>query len=217
MTFEVQIEHNADLLARKLNLAQRKQIPFAVQEGLNSLAFEARDTIRRELPFRFTIRSSRIKTGVAVSKANKRDWPDRIRSAVGIRDEFMVAHETGGLRRPSRESPGKGLPRIAIPTRVVEARRTSTGRIPKSLRPREIIAANRARVQSTKTGRGIIRLSNRVAKRQRKRKTAILFLLRRSVRIRPRWDFRITALEVAGAKYPGIFREKLEFALRTAR
>lgn len=207
---------DAQLLRRKLSRAQRSQIPFAVQEGLNTLAFRARDKIRQELPFRFTIRSNRIKTSVAVNRANKRDWP-RISSEVGIRDEFMVAHETGGMRKPSRESPGKGLPRIAIPTRIVAARRGKSGRIPKNLRPREVIPKGRARVQNTKTGRGIIRLKNRVAKRQRKRKTAILFQLRRQVRIKPRWDFRETAMGVAASDYPGIFKEKLRFALQTAR
>lgn len=212
--FVAKVTSNADQLGRKIDNLLRSQLPFATAAGLTELARTARDPIRQHMTHVFTIRNKRVLRGVRFRPANKRDWPTP-QSEVGTLDEFMVLHETGGLKRPKR-----GASRVAVPTDLVKRQRTSTGRVPKRFKPKPAISAGKARVIG-QTGRGLIRRTQpkrrtRGAQNKVKRR-AILFLLRPNVRIKPRLKLQETATNYARVAYGPILKKWIERAIETAR
>jgi hypothetical protein len=206
--FKVTVSTDAADLGRRLSNAAARQIPFATAKALTQLAAEALPKIRREMPFRFTIRSQRVIKGIRMNAAQKSDWP-RVTSEVGTRDEFMVKHEVGGVKRAMR-----GAAHVAIPTRFVARQRTRGGRIPKRFRPRDAIGQGRAKALHD---RRIIKLLPRKRRSRNRDARSILFLLRRRVKIKPRWHFEETVEEHARRRYGPLFKAAFEDALRTAR
>lgn len=185
---------------RAMNSLVRDQIPYATVQALTSVAYDARDRVRQELPRRFTIRNRGLLKGVQVERASKRDWP-RIRAVVGLRDALWVPHESGASLHPSRST------YHAIPTRRVKRNRGGTVR--KSQQPREIIDRGRGHFAGS-----TIRLNHY---QRRERRAATMYLLRKSIRIRPALRFEETARSVAVRRLHPTFQAELKAALRTAR
>lgn len=195
----------------------KKQLPFAQAVALTRIAQLARDEQRRQMPRRFDIRSKRVITAIAMQRAEKRDFP-RSFALVGVRsakDSFLVIHEEGGLKRATNRSvasPRDGA-RIAVPTKGIQQRRTSTGKIPKRLRP--TVLRNREDVFVDKRGR--IRFSTRKKKRGRRRGLVVAYSLKRSVRIKPRLRLFPTVRAVVASDYERVFRRELASAVKSAK
>lgn len=196
---EIRVSSNVASFDRWIDQAVRKQLPFAVASALTRTAQAAQGEVRENLPKHFTIRSPWLSGGIRIRPASKRDWPHS-RAAVGTVDEELVLQETGGTKRPRT---GKDL---AIPTRLARAGGSKRGKISRGNRPRPLIAAKKAAVEKD------------VIRRTRQKRGApgllLLYLLRPSANIKPRFHFREDVERKAGQVYGPYFLEALERAMQ---
>jgi hypothetical protein len=181
-----------------------KQVPFATAKALTRVAQDAQAEVRKELPHRFTLRSSWLVQGIRIVPAEKRDWP-KARAIVGTRDQFLEIQETGGTKRPA-----KGAKNLAIPTAATTSRRTGTGRIPIARKPRALL------------DRPDVFVKDHGIRQRRRRKTSgtpvlTLFLLRPAAKIKPRLGLRETVQKVVEDRYALRFREAFDQAIQTPR
>lgn len=210
--FTVRVEARVEDLERELRDVARSQLPFTMAQTLTKVAELARDRVRAEMPRRFTIRSQRVIRGVTIQPAKKRDWP-RPFAIVGTLDAFMARQFLGGIKRAEKPSPGKGAPRIAVPTSYVAARRTKTGKVPKRLKPRTILSKKGGRV--TPGDGGLILKST--GGRRRKKSTRTLYTLHRRIRIPQRMDFVEVVETEARQSFERVFRRRLRANIASAR
>lgn len=203
MVRQVAIRTNAADVVRFLRADLRRQLPFAIAFSLTKVAQDAQAEIRSKTDQAFKVRAKRrMRTAVAIHTASKRDHP-RIRSRVGVRDEFLVPHIRGGIKRPA-----KGARKLAIPTRIVTRTRTSTGKIRASMKPRKLFDTGTARATPDQ-----IRRKRWRSGRLKRLGDAVLYLRRRRARIRKRWKFVEQAHDVAKRRGPVHFKAALERAL----
>ena len=204
---QVTVATNAPQLERQMREIAERQLPFATAVGLTWTARDVVTDERAEIPRRVTVRSKRILQGVGFTPASKRDWPHP-KAVVGHRDAFMVPQEIGGPKRAE-----KGARHVAIPLRVVSVRRTTTGAIPKRLKPRQLLDKKGvAKTEAAITG-PITAGTSATGKKERVR----FFFLRGRVHIKPRLHFRATAETSAAKHYGARFTQALDAAIRSAR
>jgi hypothetical protein len=202
---EIKVESNARELAMALGELAQRQIPFATAKALTRTAQSARDEIRSTLGDYFKLRAkARMERGITIERAEKRDWPN-CAAKVGTLDEFLVPHVLGGIKRPQR-----GAKTVAIPARWLAARRTSTGRIPKALKPRQL----REKEGTVVTEDAIKR---RTGRRTKLRQLQIAYLRRPKVQIKARWPFPDLAGTAARKTYPEHFQRELTAAVESAK
>lgn len=197
----VRIEDNSREIAKAFGVLARDQLPFASAVTLTRLAMVGRDRVRQGMPSHFTLRNRRPQRGIQIERAEKRDWPFQ-KALVGTRDAFMADHALGRVRRPQRSRT------LAIPTRFVVAQRTTTGKIPKRLRPPSVLRRRGAFVK-----RRQIMASQRGAKRNLR----IFHHLRSAVNIRKRWPMQREVQQIVQARHGVIFRAEMEKAVATSK
>lgn len=194
-TFETRLATTAPQLSRLLRELRRDELPFVAAKTLTELALAARDRQRRRMRQVFTIRSQFPVRGITMVPAEKRDWP-RARSVVGTRDRFIARFEEGGVQRP------EGAQSFAVPTRMVARRRTRTGRIPKRLRPREVLRARRGVIARVEEETALLRTGRKTRDFRGRR---ILFLFHRRIRLKPVLGFERTVQGVARQRWARLF------------
>lgn len=208
-SLQVRVESTAPELSLRLRRLARQQLPFATARALTDIAQLARDEQRGAMSRRFKIRNQRVVRGITIQRAEKKDWPKTF-ALVGTRDPFIARHEAGGVQRPTRASPGDGLARFAVPTRVVVGRRTKGGKVPASLRPRRVLRSGAAFL----TDEGIVL-------RRKRRKTlgelGTLFTLHRTIKLKRSLRLAETVTEVAAREYPAAFAKRIRQALESRR
>lgn len=185
---------------RSLELFATDQLPFALAAALTDTAREARDFARERLGSHFKLHNRQLGQAVHYLPASKRAHP--IEAAVVVRPwaGFLAEHAIGKVRRPARRA-------IAVPTRIV--RRTSTGRVPASLKPRALGAR-----------KGFDPVAYRDLARivvHRPGKLGLFFFLKHSVKIRKDWPLREEVAEVVRARLAVNFARRAEQALATRR
>lgn len=230
------VSSNAPQLAAAFQKLAADQLPFATAVALTRVAQDARDKERKQLGETFTIRSRRrVEQGIQVNRAEKKDWPTP-RAEVGLRDEFMARHVTGGEKQPK-----PGTRHVAIPTRFVQ--RGPNGSVVFRDKPRQVRGRNGAFVTdaqgnptgaSSPAGAGMIRerVDAKLERRQKaegfgkKRRqlsrvsqldTLTLFLLRNKVQIDASWPFPQGVRGTVEERYGYHFRIEYEAAMRSAR
>jgi len=198
------VKTNAGQVARELRHLARDQVPYAAARALGDLAILGRDAARKDMRRAFTVRKGNLEKAVGHVKARKKDWPHNLHSAVTVQEwaDFLAHHVTGKVRRPR----GK---KLAVPTRFVHRKRTSTGRVPKGLSPRGTMAKPSGYIEE-----GAIR--RRRGKRARIR-VAILHHLVPAVRIKPRWPFPKLVRKAVAGEFSPAFRRRFREALATRR
>jgi hypothetical protein len=204
------VRSNADEVEKALRKTHQQQIPFATSKALNEMGVEILKFEQSRMRRVFHIRSNFVVKGLKLRRSNKRQKP-KIRIVLGHRDEYMVDHETGKKRK------GKGGGRVGIPTALTK--RTPTGKTRKGTSPRELIAAEKARKVEQGAGRALVAGSTK-RKRGRVKNLGglgIFWLLRRSVRIRPRWKLRKSIKREARQRYGSHFLREFDKAIRTAK
>jgi hypothetical protein len=175
-----------------------KQIPFATALALTRTAQDAQAEIRRQMPQRFTVRNNWIQKGVIIRKATKQD----LAALVIDRDDFMTIQETGGTKTPRGRS-------VAVPQAV---RVNKRGIVPRTQRPSALVGKPnifRAVI------RGVDGLWQRVGPKGRGIK--LLYVLKPSVPIKPRFGFFETVRGVAVDRFTTQFELAFAHAVRTAR
>lgn len=227
---------NLDPFLRALNALERKNLPFAQAVALNNTAFDAKARLVEVMPDKFDLRSPRTAKGFRVSKANKKQHPPT--ASVFHLDAWMALHEWGGEKRANS---GKSM---GVPAAETQKKgRAPSGKIRERWWPRNLgrnegfadpAAAGRlggrgnkgkgqpkAFLMASKNGdRTIVRRTSRSSKgRQGSNRWDLLdlYYLKKEVRVRPRWDFGPTVLDVAERVLPGHFQDALARAVASSK
>lgn len=187
----------------RVRLWAADQLPFATAAALTDTAKDAAAELRRSLPDAFQVRNRTLGNAVAHQPAEKLARP--IEARVGLRPwaEFLVLQVTGGTKR------GRAGSRVSVPTRLVQGRRTASGRVPKALRPRAL-RERKTLVPGLLEERGLIALRVR-------RRVLVHYTLVQSARIRARWPFVEVVRRTARARLSEHFLRRSEQALSTRR
>lgn len=185
-----------------LDNIQRKQVPFAIANTLNDVAFMARHHVVNVTgPRDFQIRNKRF-LGVAmqVEKAKKSNLVAVIYDKLGR--SFLKVQAEGGTKRPDK--PG----RFAIPLGKMADKRKSRG-IPKNMRPLTLPRAFKLR---TRGGGEVI--ARRIG---RAKKLEVLYALKPSAELPQRFDAYEDIEQVVGANISRVFAQQMVRALASAR
>lgn len=196
---EIKIE-GLDKIIKNLDDMAKKQVPFATARALTKTAEDARDEIVKDLPGKFTLRTSwwkpRTRYGFNVKPAKKTD----LKAEIFTQAPWMQIHEVGGIRTPERSR------ELAIPT--LQVRRTKRQLIGASQRPR---ALKKSFVKITRTGQKV--LFQKVGKKGIKP----MYLLEPKARIKPVLRFVETAKKIITQRFESNFTKSFEDAMRTAK
>jgi len=113
---QLSVHANTKELTKQLNRIQRKQIPFATMNALNSVAFDAQSYVKKSLPRRLDRPTKGLISSVQVEQTKDKYNPVvRVGFAgLGFRNtkwnespaEIMRRHMKGGTRTPS----GRAIP-----------------------------------------------------------------------------------------------------------
>lgn len=127
--FEITVDTNAVQISDFMRSLFADQVPFAVSTAINRTARDFQDAQRDLMRDRFTIRRPWVLQGV---KINRGDFATKTKLEARVHidpaRDFLVKFEEGDTKRPRGS-------RIAVPK---EARRTKTGVVSRSQRPRAL-------------------------------------------------------------------------------
>ena len=206
--FLIQIDIQSDIqrVMRGMDDLMWKQIPFAISGAMNDSIFEAREEIvNKTYPKAFTVRNKRY-PGVLFrvkKKATKRSL-EALMGAVSARDNIEIGrHVTGGVKTASR---GGGS--VAVPK---EARRTKTGRVTASNKPRRVADRKNAFVSKGKGGRGVI------AERKRDGTLKIWYILTPQAKIDRSFRFYEDSTAKIERVFSGHFDKRFARAVETRK
>lgn len=203
---EISVGTNAAQLSVMLRDFTFSQLPFATATALTRVAQDSREVVVRAMPQHFKIRSKRVLKTVRVERAEKRDWPHPA-AKVGILDQFMAIHVTGGQKVPQ-----KGAAHIAVPTSLVHRR--PSGSIPPGMKPRAL----RDRPDVFTTDRAINKRLDRARGRlQNLGGVGRFFTLVTSAKIESTWPMPLEVERTAQATYQKHFERELTAAIKSAR
>jgi hypothetical protein len=175
-----------------------RQFPFASALALTRTAQDAQLEERRELPRRFTIRNNWVSQGIRIKTASKAD----LQAVVFQRDDFMQLQETGGTKTPRGRS-------LAIPESV---RTNKKGIVTRGQRPRALLSKPGVFIATIGAIRGIWQRPTR-----RRVPLKLLYVLKSSVAVRPRFEFVETATRVVFQRFARQFELAFDRAIKTAR
>jgi len=194
MTDFVDIHDNISLIKKHLANDEKRHLPYAVKQALNELAGGAQQAIRSRITQVFDNArnwwSPKVRTGVKISFATK----ENLISAVFTRAHFAQIQEEGGIKYSY--SGGN----IAVPTEHV----------PKRLRSSKDLK----RSQGDKS---IFRFANAIYKRVDRGKLQKLYSLTPRAHIKPRFEFKKTAIDSFNRDFDRVFTKWFNYALATAR
>ena len=176
-SFSVQVESNLDDASRWVRALATRELPFATAAALSDTARAATERLQDSLAETFTLRNRGLRRGIRWKRAEKRDWP-RPYALVYVTPwaGFLALQATGGVKRP-----GRGAKTVAVPTSRVQ--RTSSGRVRKSDRPRQLLRRPTGDVvQSDRSLVIRIMKGRRVGRRE-----GDYYTLHKGVRLRPIW------------------------------
>jgi hypothetical protein len=172
-----------------------KNLKFALALALTRTAKAAQAEVIRQLPERFTIRTTWVKRGIRIIPATKK----RLQSSVIVKDDFMIRQEEGGEKRSLTGHA------VAIPVAIRASKRSVTrpSRYPGALldKPRHFLAPFR----SDPSTRGLFR-------RRGKKSLTLLYILKDSVDVPARFEFEETVGDVAAK----VFGKELDKAVDVA-
>lgn len=201
---------------------ETRHLPFAMARTLTNLASEGQKEVRRELPNHFNIRNTWTAKGVRMEPAT----PKKLEARVFTLDWYMQDQQEGDTRRAQ----GRHL---AIPSLEVRKGGVLSGRIEprmkiKALLKKEATAKNRKRPAKrskrlrapvsfiAKMGNGKQGIFIRKFKDKRL-PIVLLYSLKDSVKINPRWKFDKTLGQVTDKRMRVLFLQSMKNALATDR
>lgn len=213
---QISVTHDVERAARQLDALSASQLPFATARALTMTAADAQKQVRAEMPGKFNIRRAWVLQGVRTERATKQN----LTAWVYHKDEYMPRQETGGVK--VGKAGGGNFSANDLPQKPGQRRGVSVGRIavPTSnvLRnKREIIRKSELpqglgrKAFTIEAGNGTSLLVRRFAKGKRAG-LRVMYVLKRSTRVQPRWGFTDTVGRVANQK----FYENLQIALQQA-
>ncbi|MBF0131038.1 MAG: hypothetical protein HQL75_00415 [Magnetococcales bacterium] len=198
----------------RLFAAAQKQVIFAASKALTDTAYDIQAEVRKELPERFTIRTTWIAKGIKVTKATN----NNLKATVYVKDQFMAVQEEGGVR--SLES-GKA-PAIPVGARKRKTDLTRPGKYPGKLMAKKghfiapISSGGHRYGVWHRTGKKQVMPSGRYEGKKRQ-PLALMYMFSRDSKIKPRFGFEKTAKRVAGLRIQKRFVDALRYATATAK
>ena len=96
---------NVDKLLKGVKVIREKQLPYAMKEAVNTVAFKARKALIEDYPKKFTMRSKGLPNLIRIEKADK----NKQFALIYMDKLFMARQEYGGDKKAK---PGKG---VAVP------------------------------------------------------------------------------------------------------
>jgi hypothetical protein len=210
-------------LEQALGELGRNQFPFAASNALNSLAIKAVDVQRADMPARFNIRNPNVlKYGIVrTEKATKQS----LASAVGVSQQTTGNREAFGYLKKfqpgGRKGPIQGST-VAVPE---EARRTKRGIVAASMRIKALGLTKKGRVVQgqkrtflvkPKSGSAAALILQRTGRGKRSA-VKVLYVLERTVPIKPILHLATNAVRTARTEWTKIWNDSMALALRTMR
>ena len=188
--------------------AMTKQLPFAISQSLNDMAYKVRDQTRAQMPNNFTIRRPWVINQLdVISRSTKRD----LSVTIGPKPTapFLNRQELGGIKLP------KGR-HVAIPTSLV--RRTKTQLISKTDRPSQLIASDKVFIEQYR-GNSWISLKGVTGAQQRgaNRNLRFLYLLAPQANVKPRLGLRRIGLPIIRQDFKATIAQRLDQAMASAK
>lgn len=211
----MKVETNSREVAGWFHDLYRDQIPYATARAINATAIDFQKREREGLEDRFTIRRPWVLRGIKINREDfaTKEKPEAIVHVDQDRS-FLIKFEKGGVKRPRGRS-------LVVP---VDARRTKSGVVSRTIRPRALglkeIGGGRA-VGDKRTflirkpgGRGVI---FQWFGRRGSGQTRTLFMMIPSAKVDPRLHFEDTAKDVVRRRFEENFEREFDRAIRTAR
>lgn len=185
-------------LARLEPAIRRKVIPAAI----NRTADEALRAAKADLPKRFTIRNGWVAKGLRTRKAT----PTKLEGSVYHKDAYMVRQEEGGTKD------GQQGGKVAVPILG-----KPKGTIRREVTPRSKWPSKLKNTFAVKGRNGETLIFQRIRPRGRRRKNAprttpvprgqrdptwrLMYVIKPSVRVKPRWQFTPTITRVVAERW----------------
>lgn len=199
----VSVRSNIDEITGWMNRVSRQQLPFATSVALNDTAFDVRrQIVDRTMPRAFKLKNKRFPSAaMRVRKSTKRKLRAGVYDRLGR--EYLVTQATGGIKRPRGRH-------IAVPQGV---RRTSTGKISKANRPRQMLNKPRHFIATMPSGK------SGIWKRKGKSRLPISleYAFVTQARIPKRLRFYEDAQRTIRRRFPRRFKAAFAKAKRTAK
>lgn len=217
----IQIQIDTKQVQAMVGMVDTKQIQFATARALTKTAQAVQQAVRAEMPSRFTLRRQWIVQGIRITPATKANLTATIYS----KDAFMERQEAGGikmgtpgggdfsstsLQQPKGKRVRPAMGRVAVPTDKVRRNKSEIIRkseLPAGLGERGFVIGKPGDTQY---------LAKRFAKGKRAG-LQILYVLKRSTRIKPRLGLRDIGIDVVRSKFAEIFSQSLSDAIATAK
>ncbi len=208
MSFEIDVDVSPLLnLTGKL----RRQMPFIIATSLNTTAFEARATLKRELPKHFILRNRFSERSLHVWKAAKGDT----QASVGTKAPYMAALAKA-IPGTTETAQGKAF---SIPQAV----RTSTFDIVKKSKwPARLLKKKRYYIdevpgQPDKTG--VWERPKKLGKRRLgpAAPPRLMFLFAKKIKVRKKWPLHETTVRVTNKTWAKACDATVARAIKTAR
>jgi hypothetical protein len=241
----ISVQLDTKAFEAQMNEVGARQFNFAVSKGMNDLGIRAAEAERAVARRNLTIRDGNVlKYGIARIKQAKHN---DLTVDVGVSQQqsgnrkaftYLEKFEEGGRKGPDASKPFGGAgdrdSTVAVPTQ--EIRRSRRGLIRASQRiaafnfrqkGRQIMGDKRTFILKSKTGRSAGVIVQRVANTKRRRMGVqqaghdsglkVLYVLERSVAIRPILHFHETMMRVAREQWGDAWAKAWQYTLATMK
>lgn len=198
----IELDHRRH--SRFLKRLARKQLPFATARALTWTAKDAQKHVQQAMTGAMQLRSAYVRRGLRITAARKSDGMHRMQSEVGHLDWFMAQQ----LSHHKHVRRAKAAEYQYIPRQV---RRTKTGRIPKNMKPAQVL--KKPNVFMVETGK------DRAAIYQKTRPghLKLLYSAVKSQTIEPALSLEDEVNDVAGRRLQRNWTRSMSLAVRNAK
>lgn len=221
-TVRVKIDFEATF--KSFSDLEKRQFPFAYALSLTKTAFAAREVARKRAAKLFSFHSNSslnfVLNNIRIEPAKKSDLIKfgRAEAAVFTTDKiaFMTHHETGEDKSPRGRS-------LAIPSPEFFATpgvRGGSGAIVKRFKPKSLLVPIAKGRQGRKKGQRFPFIQNSlvlIRLGKARYPLRVLYGFESKAHIRPLWKFEEAVVFVAIHKFESIFKNAMEFAVKTAK
>ena len=108
---------NVDELLKNVKNVREKQLPYAMKEAVNAVAFKARNALIEDYPKKFTMRSKGLPRLIRIDKADK-----KIPAAMVYLDKLFMAKQEYGDDKVAKPGKGVAVPRPGVTEKGLNAR-----------------------------------------------------------------------------------------------
>lgn len=108
---------NVNELLKNVKEVREKQLPYAMKEAVNAVAFKARNALIEDYPKKFTMRSKGLPRLIRIDKADK-----KVPAAMVYLDKLFMAKQEYGDDKVAKPGKGVAVPRPGVTEKGLNAR-----------------------------------------------------------------------------------------------